>query len=145
LPISLKPPCVGRPGLEVADRIADVVHQLEMAQPLLVDGVEVLDPALEEIGAFRGEHDARLAGDAGVDFGGAEDGAQGPFSATLGAHPAEHVAKKARGSRLGSRNCSTPVGGAADPAQVRRHGPGDEGDVAGPASPRRGRSGAWRA
>lgn len=101
-----------------------------MAQALVVDGIQAVEPAFEKIGALRGEHDAGLlAAGAGIDIGARQNLLQGRARevGVLGVDaPRESRCCLAR---RGFRLLLDAGAGLAQPAQVGRERPGDERDA----------------
>ena len=139
-----QPAMPGRRGLVVADRVADVVHELDVAQPLRVEGIEALDAAFEEVGAFRGEDDAGAGGDAGVDIGRGEHRLQAARR-DIGAHPCQRSQKSGRQvSRAPARGPARCRSGRRGSSRGRKATTMRPRRRAGRACPRRGRSRASR-
>ena len=67
-----QPVVLRRLGLEIAERVLDVVHELHTAHAELVGALQRLGIVLDEGGAFDREHDVRLAGERLVDVVGGE-------------------------------------------------------------------------
>ena len=90
---------------------------------------EVLDPAFQEVGAFGGEHDAGVAGYAGVDIG-ARPAPSAAAARHVGRMRSSALAKERRQlARRGLAGLLDAGVAGADPARVRRQRPGDQRDV----------------
>ena len=76
--------------LEVPDRSADVMDELQMTETLLVGGIQPVEAALQEIGTFGCQNDARLTPEASVDIGGCQDHAQA-LVGRVGLHAIQHA------------------------------------------------------
>ena len=57
-------------GLKVAQRVADVMHELQVAQPVGVELFEQFETVRRKARAFHRDHDVRRARPRGVDIGG---------------------------------------------------------------------------
>ena len=64
-----EPLVLGPLGLEVADRVADVVHELHVAEAEIVGRLQRAKIAVEEARAFDREHDVGLARHCTIDIG----------------------------------------------------------------------------
>jgi hypothetical protein len=105
------------------------VHELQVAQPQRVGRVEILDAALEEVCALRGEHDAGLAGDARIHVCGRQHRLQFVLR-HVRLHPLQGSVEEAREvARRGHARLLDPGASGADPAPVGDQLPRDQGDA----------------
>jgi len=76
--------------LEVADWVADVVDELQVAPAEGVEGAEGLDTPFQEVGPLGGENHAGVAGQAGIDVAAVEHWPQAA-ARDLGRHAPQPV------------------------------------------------------